>query len=283
MTAGVTGPALPPQPAPRARPPAPSDLAAAGRVFEHRAYQYRRAFRGSMFSSFVSPTLFLLSMGVGLGGYVNARSPDAFGGVSYLQFLAPGLLAGTAMQAAIFEASFPVMIGLVWRRIFHAMHATPIGPRAVALGTLMWIAFRLALVATIFLGVAAAFGALASPLAVLAIPTAVLTGLAFAGPMAAFMATQRTPDKFSAIFRWVITPLYLFSGTFFPIGGLPESIRPIAWLSPLWHGVELTRGFTLGTIGDAPLLAFAHIAVLAGLALAGAWLFIRSITRKLAA
>jgi lipooligosaccharide transport system permease protein len=279
MTAGVAQP----PPAIEARSGPPSDLAAAGRVFEHYAYQYRRAFRGSMFSSFLSPVLFLLAMGVGLGGYVNAQNLEALEGVTYMQFLAPGLLAGAVMQTAIFEATFPVMYGLVWRRIFHAMHATPIGPRAVAVGTLLWIAFRLALVAAIFLVVAAAFGALASPLAVLAVPAAVLTGVAFAGPMGAFMATQRTPDKFSAIFRWVITPLYLFSGTFFPVDSLPDALQPIAWLSPLWHGVELTRGFALGTIGGQPLAAGLHLVVLVGLALAGALLFIRNIRRKLAA
>ncbi len=262
---------------------APSDLAAAARVFEHRAYQYRRAFRGSLFSSFVNPALFLLAMGIGLGGYVNASSAEAFDGVSYLQFLAPGLLAGAAMQQAIFESTFPVLYGLVWRRIFHAMYATPIGPRAVAIGTLAWIAFRLALVAAIFTLVAWLFGAVASPLAVLGIPTAVLTGLAFAGLNGAFMATQRTPDKFAAIFRWVIMPLYLLSGTFFPLDSLPDAIQPIAWLSPLWHGVELTRGLSLGTIFDDPVRAVAHVAVLCALTGVGAALFVRNVRRKLAA
>ncbi|TAL11238.1 MAG: ABC transporter permease, partial [Chloroflexota bacterium] len=241
-----------------ARPEPPSALAAAGRVFEHRLYQYRRSYRGSIFTSFVNPTLFLLAMGLGLGGYVNARSPEAFGGVPYLHFLAPGLLAGSAMQVAIFESTFPVMIGLVWRRIFHAMYATPIGPRAVAVGTMLWIAFRLVLVSSVFLLVSTFFGAVASPMAVLAVPAAVLTGLAFAGGMGAFMATRRNPNAFSAIFRWVITPLFLFSGTFFPLGSLPPSIQPIAWLSPLWHGVELTRGAMLGTLFDEPVRAVAH-------------------------
>ena len=265
------------------RPAVPSGFQAAARVFEHRAYQYRRAFRGSLFGSFVNPALFLTAMGLGLGGYVNASSPDAFGGVTYLQFLAPGLLAGSAMQQGIFEATFPVMYGLVWRRIFHAMYATPIGPRAVALGTLAWIAFRLALVAAIFTLVAWGFGAVASPLAILGIPAAILTGLAFAGPMGAYMATQRTPDKFSAIFRWVITPLFLFSGTFFPIESLPGALHPIAWLSPLFHGVELTRGATLGTLLDDPLRALAHLAILVGLVAAGGFLFVRNIRAKLAA
>jgi lipooligosaccharide transport system permease protein len=266
-----------------ARPAVPSGFQAAARVFEHRAYQYRRAFRGSLFGSFVNPALFLTAMGLGLGGYVNASSPDAFGGVTYLQFLAPGLLAGSAMQQGIFEATFPVMYGLVWRRIFHAMYATPIGPRAVALGTLAWIAFRLALVAAIFTLVAWAFGAVASPLAILGIPAAILTGLAFAGPMGAYMATQRTPDKFSAIFRWVITPLFLFSGTFFPIESLPGALQPIAWLSPLFHGVELTRGATLGTLLDDPLRALAHLAILVGLVAVGGFVFVRNIRAKLAA
>jgi lipooligosaccharide transport system permease protein len=107
------------------------------------------------------------------------------------------------------------------------------------------------------------FGAAASPLIVLAIPSAVLTGLAFAAPIAAFSATQRTPEKFNAVFRWGITPLFLFSGTFFPISNLPGAIQWVAWLSPLWHGVELSRGLALGTIGADPLRALIHVAVLA--------------------
>ena len=284
MTAGVIEPTGASGPGPStSRPAAPSGVEAASRVFEHRVYQYRRSFRGSLFGSFVNPALFLAAMGVGLGGYVNATSPDAFGGVTYLQFLAPGLLAGAAMQQAIFEATFPVMDGIVWHRLFHAMYATPIGPPAVAIGTLAWIAFRLALVAAIFIGVAWLFGAVASPLAILGIPTAVLTGLAFAGPMGAFMATQRTPDKFSAIFRWVVTPLFLFSGTFFPIDSLPAALQPVAWLSPLYHGVELSRALTLGTIADDPLRALIHAAILVGLIVFGAALFIRVVHRKLAA
>ena len=269
--------------APTARPEPPSALAAAGRVFEHRLYQYRRSYRGSIFTSFVNPTLFLLAMGMGLGSYVNAQSPDAFGGVPYLHFLAPGLLAGSAMQVAIFESTFPVMIGLVWRRIFHAMYATPIGPRAVAIGTMFWIAFRLTLVSSVFLLVSTFFGAVSSPLALFAIPAAVLTGLAFAGGMGAFMATRRNPNAFSAIFRWVITPLFLFSGTFFPVDGLPSSIQPIAWISPLWHGVELTRGAMLGTLLDDPVRALVHLGVLLGLIGVGGALFVRNVRRKLAA
>ena len=142
------------------------------------------------------------------------------------------------MQAAAFEATFPIMGGLTWQRTFHAMYATPISPRDIVLGNVAWIAIRLTLISTIFTIVMTLFGAAASPLIVLAIPAAVLTGLAFATPIAAFSATQRTPEKFNALFRFGITPLFLFSGTFFPISNLPPLLQPLAWLSPLWHGVE---------------------------------------------
>ena len=251
-------------------------MAVMTRVVEHRALQYRRTFRASIFSSFLSPVLFLAAMGLGLGTYVDqsGNATQALGGLSYLQFLAPGLLAATAMQAAAFEAAFPIMGGLTWQRTFHAMFATPIGARDIVLGNVVWIAIRLTMIAAIFTVVMTVFGAVASPLIVLAIPAAVLTGLAFATPIAAFSATQRTPEKFNVLFRFGITPLFLFSGTFFPISNLPAFLQPIAWLSPLWHGVELTRGLALGTIGEAPVLALVHVAVLATVTGAGlAWAY----------
>lgn len=241
------------------------------RVVELRAMQYRRSFRASIFSSFLNPVLFLLAMGVGLGTYVDrsGTATQALGGLTYLQFLAPGLLAATAMQAAAFESTFPIMGGLAWQKTFHAMYATPISARDIVVGNLVWIAIRLTLIAAIFTVVMALFGATASPLLVLAIPAAVLTGMAFAAPIVAFSATQRSPEKFNAVFRFGITPLFLFSGTFFPISNLPEMIQPIAWLSPLWHGVELSRQLALGTIGDDPVRAVAHVAILVMLVVLG--------------
>ena len=258
-------------------------MAVMTRVVELRALQYRRTFRASIFSSFVNPVLFLAAMGVGLGTYVNrsGSATEALGGLTYLQFLAPGLLAATAMQAAAFEATFPIMGGLVWNKVFHAMYATPITARDVALGNLAWIAIRLTLIAAIFTGVMAVFGAAASPLVLLAIPAAVLTGMAFAAPIVAFSATQRTPEKFNAVFRFGITPLFLFSGTFFPIENLPAAIRPVAWLSPLWHGVQLTRALALGTIGSQPLLVLVHVLVLVAIVVAGTWVAARTIERRL--
>jgi lipooligosaccharide transport system permease protein len=250
------------------------------RVFEYRLLSYRRTFRSSIFNSFVGPALFLAAMGVGLGTYVDRNDTDLLAGVSYLAFLAPGLLAATAMQTASFESTFPIMGGLEWSRVFHAMYATPIRPVDIALGNLAWIGFRILLVATVFVLVTVLFGAAASPLIVLAIPVAVLTGLAFAGPIAAFAATQKTMENFSAVFRFGITPLFLFSGTFFPIESLPAFLQPIAWLTPLYHGVALSRALSLGTATD-PLVLAVHVAVLVAFIAVGAAATVRTVERKL--
>ncbi len=253
----------------------------AGRVFEHRFLSYRRTFRASIFSSFLTPVLFLAAMGLGLGSYVDGSSNPSLGGVSYLAFLAPGLLAATCMQSAAFEGAFPIMSGLVWSRVFHAMYATPIDGRDIALGNLAWIGARMALVATVFTLIIVAFGAATSPLILLAIPTAILTGLAFAAPIMAFSATQKTPNKFNALFRFGITPLFLFSGTFYPVESLPAIVQPLAWVTPLYHGVVLTRGLSLGTIGEAPALAIVHLLVLLAFIGVGTWFAIRTISAKL--
>jgi lipooligosaccharide transport system permease protein len=251
------------------------------RVLEHRAVQYRRTFRSSIFTSFLSPVLFLTAMGIGLGGYVDRSGTAALGGLTYLQFLAPGLLAATVMQSAAFEATFPIIGGLNWQRTFHAMYATPLSPRDIALGNLGWIAIRLAMIATVFTLVIVLFGAAASPLVVFGIPVAVLTGMAFAAPIAAFSATQRTPNRFNYIFRFGIMPLFLFSGTFFPIETLPGYVQPIAWLSPLWHGVDLTRGLVLGTVGERPVVMLLHVVVLVAIVAVASWATARTIERRL--
>ena len=219
------------------------------RVFEHEFLVYRRSWRGTLFTTFLSPVLFLAAMGIGLGTFVDQSSPAALGGIPYLAFLGPGLIAAQAMQTAAFESTYPVMAGIVWLKTFDAMLATPVRVQDVVIGKLLWITARLAMVTGVFLVVMFLFGAVASPRAVLAWPVAVLTGLAFATPIAAFAATQTKDDGFAALFRFGITPLFLFSGTFFPISQLPELIRPVAYLTPLYHGVQLSRDLSLGT-GD---------------------------------
>jgi lipooligosaccharide transport system permease protein len=251
-------------------------------VVEHRGLQYRRTLRASLFGSFVNPVMFLAAMGLGLGGYVDRSGGAGLAGGSYLQFLGPGLLAATVMQSAAFESTYPIIGGFTWNRIFLAMAASPLSPREVALGTLAWITIRMTTIALIFTVVLALFGAASSPLVVLAIPVAVLTGLAFAGFIGGYAARLRTPDNFNVIFRFGIMPLFLLSGTFFPLTGLPAAVQALAWLSPLWHGVSLARALALGTVFADPVAAFAHVAILLLTAAVGGWWMIRMVERRLA-
>ena len=241
------------------------------RVLEHNALVYRRTFRGTLFTTFLSPVLFLTAMGLGLGALVDRQGTAQLGGVSYLAFLAPGLLAASAMQTGAFENTFPVMAKTTWWKTYDAMLATPLRVRDLVLGDLGWSAIRLTISATAFVAVMMVFGAIAPAGALLALPAAVLTGMAFACPIFAFSATQKKDNAFSVLFRFVITPLFLFSGTFFPIEQLPDVIEPVAWVTPLYHGVALTRGLALGTLD--PTMGAIHLAVLlafigGGLALA---------------
>ena len=252
-------------------------------VLEHRLLLYRRTYRGSIFSSFLSPVLFLLAMGIGLGTYVDSSGGAGLSltqGVAYAAFLAPGLLAANAMQTATGESTYPIMAAIVWIRQFPAMLATPITVRHIVLGQLAYVVFRLGLVALIFVAVAAVLGAAVSPAILLAIPAAMLTGLAFAAPISAFAAWLKSDSYFNLLFRFVITPMFLFSGTFFPIEQLPALVQPVAYLTPLYHGVALTRGLALGSI-DAVGIAV-HAGFLGALVVIGAVAFERLLRRRLA-
>lgn len=255
-------------------------MAVAGvRHFEHNLLVYRRTWRGTAFSTLLSPILFLSAMGLGLGTFV-AGGIARFGGVSYLAFLAPGLLAAQAMQTGTLESSWPLLAGFKWLRTFEGAIATPQSPRDLALGHLYWLVVRIGVVTGVFLMVAFVFGAVSPVGAMAAWPAAVLTGLAFGMPMAAWTATQKTESSFNVIFRFVITPLFLFSGTFFPIEQLPEIVRPVAWLTPLFHGVALTRSLALGRDLD-PIVLGVHAAVLVALIGVGAYLATRTYHRRL--
>ena len=235
------------------------------RPFEYFLVQYRRVWRGSAITSVVTPVVYLLALGVGLGVFVD-RSAELPGGISYLEFVAPGLLAGTMMQIATFESSWPVLSAIKWDRQYHAMLATPLRVRDVLLGHQAYVAARLTLIAAIYLVVIAAFGGIDSPLAVLAVPVAVLVGLSFSAPIAAWAAHTETEVSFVAIFRFVILPMFLFSGTFFPIENLPTPLEVLAYLTPLWHGVSLCRQLTLGDLAWSSL---GHIAYLVAFTAAG--------------
>jgi len=232
---------------------------AAFRVFEHNALAYRRVWRGSVLVSFISPIFFLTAMGVGLGGLVN-HNRGGVGGVPYRDFLAPGLLVATAMQTAAVEMTYPILAKIVWWKTYDAILATPLAVRDLVLGELAWITARTALVAVIFFAVMQFVGATRSPLAPLAIGAGILTGVAFAAPIMAFSASQRgVGNGFAALTRFVITPLFLFAGTFFPLDRLPAVLQLVAWLTPLAHGVALSRGLSLGRISAGE--AVIHVAV----------------------
>jgi lipooligosaccharide transport system permease protein len=235
------------------------------RPLEFFLTQYRRVWRGSAISSVVTPVVYLLALGVGLGVFVD-RSTTLPDGISYLEFVAPGLMAATAMQMASFESSWPVLSAIKWDRQYHAMLATPLRVRDVMLGHQMYFALRLTLTATIYFVVIAAFGAVNSPLGVLAIPVTLLVGLSFTGPIAAWAAHTQSEASFVAIFRFIVLPMFLFSGTFFPISTLPRPLEVIAWLTPLWHGVTLCRDLTLGQVSPDDLL---HVAYLLAFVTAG--------------
>ena len=249
------------------------------RIVKRNAIVYRRRWRGSLFFSFLQPTLFLTAMGLGLGSQIDGAGAVLPGGVPFLHFLAPGLLAAACMQTATFESSFPVHGKMNWQRNYEAMNATPIRVADIVAGELVWLGVRLAMVAGTFTLVITACGVVRSPSAILALPAAVLTGLAFGAPIMAYAATLKTNGNFNYLFRFVITPLFLFSGVFFPVSRLPDWIEPLAWLTPLFHGVAITRGLTMGSL--EPAASMAHATYLVALVAAGAWAAVRTFDRKL--
>lgn len=241
---------------------------------------YRRTWRGSVVGRFVSPLLFLLSMGVALGTLVDARA-GGIGGTSYLHFVVPGIVATQAMWTAVAESTYPVMSLIRWNEMYAAMLASPLRVAEVLLGNLLMIVIHLAIGTVAFVVVGALFGAFASWWAVLCIPVGILTGLAFAVPIFAFAATQRGDDGFSVLYRLVVTPLMLFSGVFYPVAQLPLVVQAIAWVTPLWHGVELCRALALGATLET--MHGVHLAVLLAFVVAGWFAARRAFTRRLLA
>lgn len=261
-------------------PPAPSGAALVARAVDFWRVQYRRTWRGTWAPTVLTPLGFLAAMGLGLGSIVDdgARA-DTLGGVSYLDFIAPGLMAASVMQQAAFESSYPVLGAIKWAKQYHAQLAAPLRVRDVLSGHIVWVTLRLGISAAVFLVIMALFGTLHSPWAVLCIPAAVLTGLAWVPGMFGYAATLETDSGFALVFRFLVMPMFLFSGTFFPISQLPDWLEPVAVLTPLWHGVELCRDLALGTPELLPSLG--HVAYLVLWAAAGFWWALRTFTRRL--
>jgi lipooligosaccharide transport system permease protein len=230
---------------------------------------YRRTWRGSIYTSVANPVLYLGAMGLGLGTLVDQHGTGRLGGVSYLAFLAPGLLAASGMQTGMNESTFPVMAAVKWLKTYQAAAATPLRPGDLFRGHLLFTALRALMNSMIFLAIMAAFGAVRSAWVIAALPVCVLTALAFAAPIEAWVITRDKDTSLSLLVRFVMIPLFLFSGTFFPVTQLPGWAQPVAYATPLWHGVALCRSLSLGTADlGGSLLHVGYLVVLTGVGLA---------------
>jgi len=215
------------------------------KVVHRNGLVYKQVWKGTLLFTFLNPLLYLGAIGFGIGALVSRRSPNAFGGVGYLAFFATGLLAATCMNAASFESSWSILQKFSRLGTYEAMLATPLRTKDLVLGELAWVGLRFTMIASAFFVVMLAFGIVSPSSALYAIPAAVLTGLAFSAAIMAYTATKENANDLSGLQRFVIQPLFLFSGTFFPLDAFPSWIKAVANLTPLYHGIQLVRGVTL--------------------------------------
>lgn len=236
-----------------------------------------RAYAGTLLGVGVgSPVLYLLALGIGLATVVDTATPSGPGlGTSYLHFVAPALLVSAAMMAGAEENSYTVMAGFKWRRTYLGAHATPLSPAQLAAGHTAAATVRYLVTSGVYYGVLLGFGAVPRPATGwLLVPLGVLAGNAFGLPVMAFAARLREErGEFALLQRFVIMPLFLFSGTFFPLSVLPGPLQVVGWLSPLWHATELGRVLAYG-LAEPGWLTAVHAGYLAALAGAG-WVLAR--------
>lgn len=250
------------------------------RVLEREWLVYRRLWRGVAFTMFGQPVMYLVAMGVGLGSLVDAHS-GSVGGLPYLDFVAPGLMVASAVQLAAVESLWPVLAGVMWMRYYEGLVATTVEPAELYTGVVVWTAGKAMMGAVVYLVVAGVLGAVSSPLGLLAIPATGLCAAAFAAPIAAYAIGRESDVTFTFLLRVVILPLFLFSGTFFPVSEMPVVLERLAVCSPLWHGTELARAATTGTGSAAAILG--HLAFLVVIVALGGWWGTRAFTRRLRA
>lgn len=217
------------------------------RVFEAEARVYLGVWRSSAAVGFLNPIFYLFAMGLGLGSVIDANLPQGIEGVSYLEFLAPGILVATAMQTGAMEGAWKVMGGVLWAKTWHARVATPIGIEGLLVGHLLWSTFRVFMVSVMFAVVMAAFRVAPMWQALLAIGPALLVGAAMVSATTAFTVRLKRQEGLPMFFRFVVLPMFLFSGAFFPVTQLPTWLQPVALATPMYHGVELARSIVIGT------------------------------------
>jgi lipooligosaccharide transport system permease protein len=254
---------------------------AAVRAWEQHWVMYRSVWKSNVMASFVQPLLYLLGMGLGVGALVdrNDSADVLLDGLTYFQFLAPALIATTAMMIGTNEGMWPVLGGFKWWYAFHAKAATPLGPSDIASGVTLWQATKSGIAAGAVAAVLVVFPETRSWGLVPAALFGTLTGLAFATPMTAWSATRERDWSFPTINRFIIMPLFLFGGAFYPISQLPDWMEPIAQATPLWHGVELCRDAVHERLELVPTLA--HVGYLTALTVIGWALSVRSFGRRL--
>ena len=211
-------------------------------VLEYHLVNYRRTWRSSALSTLVMPLLTMLGFGVGLGAYVVG----GVDGVPYLDWIVPGLIASTAVQAALGESTWPVLSYFEWLKVYFAQAAAPLRVADILGGHLAFMLFRILLTSTAFLGVAVLFGAVRSWWAPLTLIVSMLVGFAVAAPTVAYSASITSDSYLAILLRFAVLPMSLFSGVFFPIESLPVVLRWVAWALPLSHGVDLSRDAMLG-------------------------------------
>jgi len=252
------------------------------REYDYWWRQYKRRWRGTVVINVANPVLFLIAIGAGIGRLVTPSADTgaaaALGGVTYLAFVAPGMLAAASMQNGIIEGA-QVVRGRMPDGPYQPAITSPLEPSDILFGHVLYMALRIAMSAAAFLAVMVAMGAAHSWLVILTLPAATLTGLAFATPTAAWGATVDDPGRINDLFKWVVMPMYLFSGTFFPTAQLPGWAQPLIRLTPLWHGGELCRTLSLGTATWSGSVV--HVCYLGAVAALGLFLARRTFAKHL--
>ena len=232
-----------------------------------------------LFAAVINPTLYLVSIGIGVGSLIDAN--NGVNGVNYLTFLAPALLASAAIQGSSDEVIFPVMDGFKWNRTFFGMRSTPLTARQISLGIFLAAMARAIVSIVIYWIVLYFFGALESSTAWLAMPAALLAGASMAAVMLALAARIENENFFfTLVGRFIMIPMFLFSGTFYPLTQMPVFLQFFGWISPLWHASELGRYLTY----DYPLSGLQvsmHVAVLTSMVVIGLFLSARVFAKRL--
>ncbi len=248
--------------------PVPAGAGMARILVERNVIAFRRGWL-LLLSGFVEPVFYLFSLGVGLGALVQTVTTDSGTEVPYAVFVAPALLAASAMNGAIFDSTFNVFFKLKFARLYDSVLATPLGPRDVAVGEVTWALMRGTLYSTAFLVVATLAGFVRSWWALLALPGAVLIGFAFAAVGMWATTYMRSWTDFDYI-TLAIQPLFLFSATFYPLATYPEAIRWVVAWTPLYHGVALERALMLGEVGPGLLTHVGYLVLMGLLGVFGA-------------